>query len=377
MSFSRPLAPKRNSAAFIQSRPSSSFMSASHSVDCLAVRIPPAGLKPTAMPVSCAYSRMARVITNPTGSVALVVSLPVEVLMKSAPAIMATTLARPTLRRVSRSPVPRITFMCAGTQACLKAAISSYSSCQRPPNTCARVMTTSISSAPASTERRISSMRSDKGESPAGKPVDKAVVHADGRHSDVEVFDAQPPYQVLLDRMNALGAQAAHALLGVVAREGRQVHAGDCAQQPRDLPVFLHRAAQDVALRAPFHGAGVDPHLPHPVEIQRNAAIREQRPPAQCGDRSRGRSLQLLRGMAGGAVNDSVTPGVFHGHWMFPAAFLIPPALALACWSRCVRTQLYGRTKKREAHSARSARVFRGPAAQRACICLDTLNLRG
>src|SRR5208337_4589558 len=73
----------------------------------------------------CAYSRMARVITRPTGKVALVGSLPVEVLMKSAPAIMATTLARPTLRSVSRSPVPRITFMCADPQACLNAATSS------------------------------------------------------------------------------------------------------------------------------------------------------------------------------------------------------------------------------------------------------------
>jgi len=33
--------------------------------------------------------------TNPTGNVALVGSFPVEVLMKSAPAIMATKLARP------------------------------------------------------------------------------------------------------------------------------------------------------------------------------------------------------------------------------------------------------------------------------------------
>src|SRR5579859_6857529 len=48
-----------------------------------------------------------------------------EVLMKSAPAIMATMEARATLRRVSRSPVPRMTLRCAGPQACLKEAISS------------------------------------------------------------------------------------------------------------------------------------------------------------------------------------------------------------------------------------------------------------
>jgi len=98
---------------------------ASQSMDCFAVRMPPAGLNPTAIPVCCAYSRMARVITKPTGKVAFVGSLPVEVLMKSAPAIMATTLARPTLRSVSRSPVPRITFMRLDPQACLNAATSS------------------------------------------------------------------------------------------------------------------------------------------------------------------------------------------------------------------------------------------------------------
>src|SRR5436309_3183147 len=85
-------------------------------MDCFAVRIPPAGLNPTAMPVSCAYSRIARAITKPTGSVALVGSLPVEVLMKSAPAIMATKLALATFHSVSRSPAQRITFMLAGPQ---------------------------------------------------------------------------------------------------------------------------------------------------------------------------------------------------------------------------------------------------------------------
>ena len=86
--------------------PSSSFMSVSQSSDWRAVRRPPAGLNPTAMPVRSWYSRIARVITRPTGSVALTGSLPVEVLMKSAPAIMATRLARATLRSVPRSPVP-------------------------------------------------------------------------------------------------------------------------------------------------------------------------------------------------------------------------------------------------------------------------------
>src|SRR5439155_287318 len=100
---SMPLAPNRNNSALSQESPSSSFIRASHSSDCLAVRIPPAGLKPTAIPVSCAYSRIARVMTRLTGSVALTASLPVDVLMKSAPAIIATKLARATLRRYNES----------------------------------------------------------------------------------------------------------------------------------------------------------------------------------------------------------------------------------------------------------------------------------
>src|SRR5438874_958854 len=100
-----PLAPNRNNSAFSQESPSSSFISASHSSDCFAVRMPPAGLKPTAIPVSCAYSRMVRVMTRLTGSVAFTASLPVDVLMKSDPAIMATKLARAASRALDESVI--------------------------------------------------------------------------------------------------------------------------------------------------------------------------------------------------------------------------------------------------------------------------------
>ena len=63
---------------------------------------------------------MARV----TASVALTLSLPVEVLMKSAPAIMQTSDARATLRSVFRSPVARIAFTWALPQAARKSRIS-------------------------------------------------------------------------------------------------------------------------------------------------------------------------------------------------------------------------------------------------------------
>ena len=52
-------------------------------------------------------------------------TLPVLVLMKSAPAIIATMLARATSRRVPNSPVARIALRWAGPQAARKALISS------------------------------------------------------------------------------------------------------------------------------------------------------------------------------------------------------------------------------------------------------------
>ena len=98
---------------------------ASQSSATFAVRMPPAGLRPTSWPVRSRYSRMARAITSPTGSVALTLSFPVEVLMKSAPAIMHTRLARATFLSVPSSPVARMVLMCASPQASRMARTSS------------------------------------------------------------------------------------------------------------------------------------------------------------------------------------------------------------------------------------------------------------
>jgi hypothetical protein len=64
-------------------------------------------------------------MTSPTGSVAFSGSLPVDVLMKSAPAIMQTQAGRATLRSVASSPVARIVFMWASPHASRKARTSS------------------------------------------------------------------------------------------------------------------------------------------------------------------------------------------------------------------------------------------------------------
>ena len=62
----------------------------------------------------------------------------------------------------------------AGPAAARNAFTSSYSAAQLPVRTWARVMTMSISCAPAATEASISAIRSGSGESPAGNPVDTA-----------------------------------------------------------------------------------------------------------------------------------------------------------------------------------------------------------
>src|SRR5438445_609036 len=180
MSVSRALAPSRNRAARSHSSPSSSFMRMSHSSAPLALRIPPAGLNPTAWPVSSRYSRIWRVITTPTGRVAFTASLPVDVLMKSAPAIIAARLARATFVRVARSPVPRITFR---------------------------------------------------------------------------------------------GAQPQHVGRGVVALEGREVDAGDGAEQPGGLPFLLDGAPGRDGGGAPLHGRAVHAHRADPVEVERDARV--------------------------------------------------------------------------------------------------------
>lgn len=85
MSESSVLAPIRKSSGVSHSSPSSSFTRESQARESLALRMPPAGLKPTLFPVFQKKSLMARSITIATGKVAFTVSFPVEVLIKSDP----------------------------------------------------------------------------------------------------------------------------------------------------------------------------------------------------------------------------------------------------------------------------------------------------
>ena len=63
-------------------------------------------------------------MTKETGRVALTLSFPVEVFIKSAPAIMQIKDARATLRNVPSSPVAKIALTCASPQASLNNFIS-------------------------------------------------------------------------------------------------------------------------------------------------------------------------------------------------------------------------------------------------------------
>ena len=108
-----------------QACPAVSFTSTRYLIASLAVLMPPATLTPTRRPQSCSKSRTAASMTSATGGVDAGPTLPVEVLMKSAPASIASHDARETLSSVTSSPVSRITFRCAPPQASLTAWISS------------------------------------------------------------------------------------------------------------------------------------------------------------------------------------------------------------------------------------------------------------
>src|ERR671919_439077 len=116
--------------------------------------MPPATLTPTARPVWRWKSRAASIMHRAPACVALEAILPVEVLMKSAPAAMASIEALRTWSYDPSSPISRITFRCAVPQASLDRVISSNAWWYRPERNAERFSTMSISSAPHRTACR-------------------------------------------------------------------------------------------------------------------------------------------------------------------------------------------------------------------------------
>src|SRR5205814_4483991 len=85
-------------------------------------------------------------------------------------------------------------------------------------------------------------------------------------------------------RLLRLGAQPPHPLIAVVARERREVHAGDRPQEPRDLPVLLHGTTGKERLCTALDGTGVDAYAVDPVQVERDAGVDPQRSPLQLHD---------------------------------------------------------------------------------------------
>ena len=150
------------------SGPSVSCSSTRYWIACFDARTPPATLTPTARPVWPWKSRAASIMHSAFGRVALTPILPVDVLMKSAPAAMASTDARRIASYEPSSPVSRITLRCAAPAASFDATISSNACGYRPARKAERFSTMSISSAPAATTSRISASRASSGPEAAG-----------------------------------------------------------------------------------------------------------------------------------------------------------------------------------------------------------------
>ena len=133
---------------------------------------------------------------------------------------------------------------------------------------------------------------------------DERVVDADRRRPDRRGFDAQRLDDVAAERVDGLGAQPPHALLGVVAVQRRQVHAGDGAQQPGRLVVALDAAPLGQRRDAPLQRAAVDvAHRFQEAEVERHAGV------ARDAVAALGRRV---RGDAGGERRHGTQAGVCH-----------------------------------------------------------------
>src|SRR5208337_312478 len=120
----------------------------------------------------------------------------------------------------------------------------------------------------------------------------KTVIHADSADMNVQGCDPQLLYDFLLDRSPGLGAEPPDALLGIIATQGRKVHASDGAEHPGDLPVLYHGAARYQSSRAALDRAGIHANLLQPIQIQRSSAVRRKRASMQHGDCGRTSTLR-------------------------------------------------------------------------------------
>src|ERR1700704_763035 len=122
----------------------------------------------------------------------------------------------------------------------------------------------------------------------------EGVIDTHGSDLDLEALNPELLNEFVLNRLSRLGAQAANALVRVVAGECRQIHAGDRAQEPCCLPFFLYRSTGAYGLRAALDGTGVHAHRVEAIQIQRDTAVGLEITPRVIGNGGVGRKNRTL-----------------------------------------------------------------------------------
>jgi hypothetical protein len=84
-------------------------------------------------------------------------------------------------------------------------------------------------------------------------------------------------YEILLHGLPCLGAQTAHTLVRVIAGKCGQIHAGNRPEKPSRLPFLLHRSSRDLRLGTAFDCARVHANFLHPIQVERNSRVSQER----------------------------------------------------------------------------------------------------
>jgi hypothetical protein len=102
---------------------------------------------------------------------------------------------------------------------------------------------------------------------------DKQMVDANGADFDLQFAGAELAEEFLLYGLAGFRAKTFDTFVGVVAGKRGQVHAGDRAQEPGNLPVFFHCAARDQGGGTALDGGGINANGFDPIEIEGGASV--------------------------------------------------------------------------------------------------------
>src|ERR1700675_2086535 len=114
----------------------------------------------------------------------------------------------------------------------------------------------------------------------------KRVIHANRSDFNLQFLDPQLLFDLLLDGVPGLRAQAANALVGVIAGKRSQVHAGNRPQKPRRLPLFFHSSSRNMGLNAALDRTGVDSDFSYQIQVEGNSDVWQQRSSGERGNRT-------------------------------------------------------------------------------------------